>query len=192
MLVSHAPASPRHATRHWGDAARRTAGAALVLLVACGRDEPSPATTGDGAPAGSVADAAPVAAPPPAPSDTACPMRGLWRGCSVVQRLERSGFAVRPVEDSARQEGLAIAGSVWRVGAAAELQLFLYADTLAARREADAVREQVDDARPVAVRGMRRAPTVIHSLNLVALFFNNDDHQLERVQLALTAGLPAV
>jgi hypothetical protein len=161
-----------------------------ALLVACGgRDEPSPAN-GAAAPR-ALADSAPepAAADAPASADAAsCPMRGLWRRCSVAERLERSGFAVRPLPDTVRQPGLAIAGSVMRIGAA-ELQLFLFADTADARRQAAAV--VADDARPAVVRGIRRPPAVIHSLNLVALFFNNDDHQLERVQLALTAGLPA-
>ena len=161
-----------------------------VLPTACGgRDDAPPPEDGAAAPR-ALADSGPtrVAAGAPAPADSACPMRGLWRRCSVAERLERSGFAVRPLPDSIRQPGLAIAGSAMRIGAA-ELQLFLFADTADARRQAAAV--VADDARPAVVRGIRRPPAVIHSLNLVALFFNNDDHQLERVQLALTAGLPA-
>ena len=168
----------------------------LAALVACGGDappadapsarpleEPAGATTpaAQGAPAGAMAIADSAGA-----SDD-CPMRGLWRRCAVVERLERSGFGVEVVPDTVRQPGLSIAGSVLRLGAS-ELQLFLYADSADARREAAGVRP--DDAEPAAVRGIRRAPAVIHSMNLVALYFNNDDHRLERVQLAITAGLP--
>ena len=110
------------------------------------------------------------------------------RTCSVIERLKRSGLGTEPLADSVRQPGLTIAGSAYRVGDG-ELQLFLYADTAHARREAAAVRP--DDAEPSATGGILRPPAVIRSLNLVALLFNNNDRQLERVQLAITAGLPA-
>jgi hypothetical protein len=181
------------ASAHSGAGRAARIGALLValppLLVACGGRDDAPPDDDTAAPR-ALADSAPTAAAPgaPAAADTSCPMHGLWRRCSVVERLERSGYAVTALPDTVRQPGVAIAGSALRLGAA-ELQLFLFADTADARRQAAAVRP--NDARPHAARGIRRPPAVIHSLNLVALLFNNDDHQLERVQLALTAGLPA-
>lgn len=124
----------------------------------------------------------------PAAADSACPMSGLWRRCSVRERLERSGFVVIPASDSVGQPGLGIPGTAYRLGSA-ELQLFLYADSADARRQESAL--DAAGARPVDVSGVLRAPAVIRSNNLLALLFNNNDRQLERVQLALTAGLPA-
>ena len=175
--------------------ALRLAPLAFAALAACGGEEAPPADAPAARPLDAAAPAAPGAAAGGATAaDTAgggapddCPMRGRWRQCAVVERLERSGFGVELVPDTVRQPGLSIPGSVLRLGAT-ELQLFLYADSADARREAAAVRPA--DAEPVAVRGIRRAPAVIHSANLVALYFNNDDHRLERVQLAITAGLP--
>lgn len=117
-----------------------------------------------------------------------CPMTGIWHSCSVIERLTRAGLGTEAIADSVRQPGLTIAGTAYRMGDG-ELQLFLYADSADARREAATVRR--DDAEPAAVGGILRPPAVIHSLNLVALFFNNNDRQLERVELAITAGLPA-
>lgn len=119
-----------------------------------------------------------------------CPMVGLWRTCSVIERLSRAGLGAQLVADSVRQPGLTISGAAYHVGGG-ELQLFLYADTADARREAARIQERRDDAEPAATGGILRPPAVIPSLNLVALYFNNNDRQLERIQLAITAGLPA-
>ncbi len=115
-------------------------------------------------------------------------MTGLWRQCNVEERLERSGFVVRPANDSVGQPGLLITGTAVRLGRA-ELQLYFYADSADAHRQADAL--DVSAARPAAATDVLREPRLIRSNNLLALFFNNNDRQLERVELALTAGLPA-
>ena len=184
----------RAAARH--ALALRAAPLLVAALVACGGGDAPPADAPGARPLEEPAAAAPSVPDAPAGgaagADSAggaddCPMRGLWRQCAVVERLERSGFGVEVVPDTVRQPGLSIPGSVLRLGAT-ELQLFLYADSADARREAALARPA--DAEPAAVRGIRRAPAVIHSTNLVALYFNNDDHRLERVQLAITAGLP--
>ncbi len=116
-----------------------------------------------------------------------CPMTGLWRQCNVEKRLERSGFVIRPGSDSVAQPGLLITGTVVRLGRA-ELQLYFYADSADAHRQADAL--DVGAARPADATDVLREPRLIRSNNLLALFFNNNDRQLERVELALTAGLP--
>jgi hypothetical protein len=192
--MSHRPAPPRPAARR-----RARRGLALLLVVvqpigaACGgdrRDEavegppPRPLAEAPASPTRDTGDTPAVAAG----TKDDCPMVGLWRRCSVEERLERSGFGLRALPAEVRQPGLAIAGHAYRLGDA-ELQLFLYADTAAARREAAAV--DPDEAEPSDARGILRPPAVIHSANLVALLFNNNDRQKERVELALTAGLPA-
>lgn len=164
-------------------------------LVACG-GESSPERPTDSVPPATVEPSAagtPAAGPAATPGPIAaagdeCPMYGAWQPCSVVERLERAGFGLTPLPGSVRQPGIGTAGAAYRLGAA-ELQLFLFADSADARRAAASL--DADDAEPAATRGIRRAPAVIRSANLVALLFNNNDRQLERVQLALTAGLPA-
>lgn len=180
-------------------ATRHLAASAVValLLGACGGERGSAADTAvpralDDRPAAAAPDtlAADTAAATGAPAGAdsgACPMVGAWRQCSVVERLERAGFGPMLVEGEARQPSLAIPGSVYRLGSA-ELQLYLYADSAGAARQAASV--DAAEAEPADARGIRRAPLVIHSQNLVALLFDNNDRLRERVQLALTAGLP--
>ncbi|HEU4630170.1 MAG TPA: hypothetical protein VFS08_10530 [Gemmatimonadaceae bacterium] len=175
-------------------AARRHATLALLFLAACdgsgdaGERQPPARPLVEPPPAADTATTGAAAASTTVGADAApCPMAGLWRTCSAIERLSRAGFGARLVADSIRQPGLTIAGRAYQVGGG-ELQLFLYADTADARREAATARP--DDAEPAATSGILRPPAVIHSLNLVALYFVNNDHQLERVQLAITAGLP--
>lgn len=148
-------------------------------------------TAGGGAhvaPAPAVGDAvAGGAAAALALPDSACPLYGEWHLCSVADRLERSGFVLRPVEETVAQPGLAIQGSAYLMGRA-EIQLYLYADSVRAR-VAEGVLD-VKKSRPARAEGILRPPTVIRSNNLLALLFNNNDRQLERVQLSLAGGLP--
>lgn len=119
--------------------------------------------------------------------DGSCPLYGQWQLCSVADRLERSGFVLRPVEGLVGQPGLELQGSAYLLGRA-EIQLYLYADSAGA---ADAERAvDVGKARPAEATGILRPPAAIRSNNLLALVFNNNDRQLERVQLALAGGLP--
>ena len=106
----------------------------------------------------------------------------------MVRRLESAGLGPVPLDGAVRQPGISVEGSVIRLGRG-ELQIFLYADSLRARSDAERVAPR--DAEPARTRGILRPPAVIRSGNLVALLFNNNDRQLERVQLAITAGLPA-
>lgn len=123
-----------------------------------------------------------------ASADAPCAMFGLWQPCNVIRRLESAGLGPVPLDGAVRQPGISIEGSALRLGRG-ELQIFLYADSASAVAEAGRVDPR--DAEPARAQGIRRPPTVIRSANLVALLFNNNDRQLERVQLALTAGLPA-
>jgi len=143
----------------------------------CGRDET--ARRADSAPA------APPAAS--APGDTSCRKSGSWQLCSVRDRLESAGLS--PVErDSVRQPFLSVPGAAYAVGGG-ELQVYLYPDSLARQRDFadyDTARVQPADssAQP------RALATLITSNNLAAILLSDSETQIERVQLALTAGLP--
>ena len=119
--------------------------------------------------------------------DGSCPLYGAWQLCSVADRLERAGFVLRPVEGTVSQPGLDREGVAYLLGSA-ELQLYVYADSVGATAAED--RLDVREARPAEATGIRRPPRAIRSNNLLALMFNNNDRQLERVQLALAGGLP--
>ena len=169
-----------------------------ALLASCGGADAPPAQAGAARPlagdvpavppAGSATTDAAATGGARAPAADACPMTGLWHSCSVQERLERAGFVLVPVRDSVGQRGLDIPGAAYRIGSA-ELQLYLYADSVDAI--AQAARLNRDDAEAASVQGILRPPALIRSNNLVALLFGNNDRQRERVQLALTAGLPA-
>jgi hypothetical protein len=160
-------------------AATPLAGVALAagaLSAACGGGE---RRTADSA----------TAAPPPrvATNDSTCPKSGQWRLCSVRDRLESAGLVPLP-RDSVRQPFLEVPGAAYGVGAD-ELQIYLYADSAARLRDFadfDTLRVQPADT------AERRAahPTLITSNNLAAILLSDSETQIERIQLALTAGLP--
>jgi hypothetical protein len=142
-----------------------------------------PAVAGRGADSSS-ADAAGG----PAPGDD-CPMAGSWQRCSVEKRLERAGLAVRRDSTQVRHDFLDVPGDVYRLGRG-ELQVFLYPS--AAERQRDWA--GIDSAR-VAPEGKfiswPTPPTLIVSENLAAILLSLNGRLIDRVQLALTAGLPA-
>jgi hypothetical protein len=88
-----------------------------------------------------------------------------------------------------RQPFLNVPGAAYAVGGG-ELQVYLYPDSAARQRDVadfDTARVQPADssAQPPA-----RA-TLITSNNMAAILLSDSETQIERVQLALTAGLPA-
>jgi len=90
--------------------------------------------------------------------------------------------------DSVRQPFLSVPGAVYAVGAG-ELQVYLYPDSTARRRDfanVDTVRVQPAGS---AV-AWRATPTLMVSNNLAAILLSDSETQIERVRLALTAGLP--
>lgn len=159
---------------------------ALPILIALGcggkREQPAAATGASGA--ASPGGAAPAAAV----TGAACPATGLWTECAVFQRLDRAGLAPRRDSSSAAEPPLAIAGTRLRIGNS-ELEIYIYPDAKARERdEAKLERTKyVDYASPVT---MQAQPTLIRSVNLIAILHSRNDHQRERVADALTAGPP--
>ena len=106
----------------------------------------------------------------------------------MFQRLDRAGLAPRRDSSPASEAPLSIAGSAMRIGNS-DLEIYIYPDTVArARDEAKLDRTKyVDYASPVT---MQAQPTLIRSVNLIAILHSRNDHQRERVADALTAGPP--
>ena len=151
-----------------------------VALIACGPAEKK------GQPP-RVGSASPSAYSGPAPLPT-CPGTGHWEACTVFDRLERAGLAPQR-GDTVRFAFLKIAGQTWRIGAAT-IHVFRYRDSL--ERHVDFVALDSLHARPRGdtLTTWPGTPTVLVNDNLLAILLSDNDHQIERVSLALTAGPP--
>jgi len=161
---------------------RRALVLVAVAAIGCGgRDAPrdSAATSS----AGTVSASAPTSA-------GKCPHSGLWSLCGVRERLDHAGLVPLPPADSVvRRAFFATPGVRYALGPA-ELEVFVYPDAAAAARDVAAL-----DTVTVAPRGQRAdwpsPPTFIRSANLIAILLTPNERQIERVQLALTAGPPS-
>lgn len=154
----------------------------LALMAACG---------------GEAEKSAPPPPPPPVavdtpraplPGDSICPRDGIWRPCALVDRISRAGVGIRELEDSLQAAPLAVPGLRYRVGRQDTLTVFYYADSIASKRDfALAPRRASESA------GRHQWPasaTFIWNGNLIAVFQSTDARQIERIELAITAGAP--
>jgi hypothetical protein len=71
----------------------------------------------------------------------------------------------------------------------ADVELYLYPDARARERE-EALLERGKYVEYDAPLSMRPLPTLIRSVNLIAILHSRNDHQRERVADAITAGPP--
>ncbi len=161
-------------------AARRSVAAftTLATLAACGRVAPKAAPAVDPA----IAATAPVV-------PGSCPHTGAWSLCAVRERLDHAGLVALPAPDSiVRRPFFAASGVVYALGQA-QLEVYVYADSARLARDVAAM-----DTVAVAGRGQKgdwpAPPTFIRSSNLLAVLLTANERQIERVQLALTAGPP--
>lgn len=121
-------------------------------------------------------------APPP------CVSAGAWQACSVEKRLTDAGF-VPQKQDAPAADLFPVQGTEYTLGPA---RLHVYVFPSAAEREAAVA---TIDTVAIARRGTPAqwgAPAwLITSNNLVAVLVSDNARLVERVQLALTAGLPS-
>lgn len=107
----------------------------------------------------------------------------------MIERLDRAGLAPRvDSTTTASEPPLTSTGFLVRVGRS-ELEVYVYPD--AAARSRDVAR--VDTTRYLGYTeavSMQQLPTLIQSVNLVAILHSRNDQQRERVGDALTAGPP--
>lgn len=182
--------------------ARSAAAIALVaislLAASCKSEQSSPADS-TRAPAASAASASPAttsaaavtpdsAAAARVAAANACVSEGAWQACSIERRLSDAGFV--PVRKGATPPGLfTVAGTAYALGPA-ELRVYLFAS--AKERElAVAGIDTVAVARRGATATWPVPPTLITSNNLVAIVLSDNSRLVERVQNAITAGLPS-
>jgi hypothetical protein len=117
-----------------------------------------------------------------------CPANGLWSSCAVVERLDRAGLAPRVDSASTTEPPLASRGTLVHIGRS-ELELYLYPDASSRERE----QAKLDRKKYLAADapiGMESRPTLIESVNLIAILHSRNDHQRERVSDAIGAGPP--
>ena len=156
-----------------------------VVMHGCSRGGESDAA-GRGS-AAAPGTSAPVATQ--ASSDTTCRKTGLWSACSFEDRLEDAGFVPLKEPEPVRREYLSVAGTSYRLGAD-RLIAFIYSSAEA--RELETARLDTATAAPTGVRSSwDGVPVLIISNNMLAILLSRNERQIERVQLALTAGLPA-
>ena len=181
-----------------GRVARATAGRTVTgwtvgaaCLLACGgrSDASRTPSGGDATPSASLSGGRPAAAPTPDASH--CPHDGRWRLCSVAVRLDKAGLA--PVADTAgpgeRVPFFSVPGRRFRLGRG-ELRAYVYADSAALARDVAAI----DTVRVAPRNGTFTWPapaTLIQTGNLLAVLLTANEHQIERVQLALGGGAPS-
>ena len=156
------------------------------MLLACGGDKSVPEAAKPKAPDVIAAESTLAAAPP---RGATCPAYGLWRACSVEDRIARAGLAVKRRDEGVRHDFMHVEGLVWETSRA-EVQVFLYASEADRKRDTDQL-----DTVTVAPRGRRiiwgRPATLVTSGNLAAVILSLNERQAERIALALGAGLPA-
>lgn len=159
--------------------------ALLTLLSAC--SEPAAREPEGAAPPASATGFPASSAPGAKP---ACALEGDWTPCAVEERLLRAGVVAERQPTPARHPFFAVEGAVYQIGTPDhELQVFLYPSTAARVRDTDAL-----DSATVSPRGTRviwkAPPTLVTSNNLAAVILSLNDRTVERLALALSAGLP--
>jgi hypothetical protein len=185
----------RRAFRRWLGSSRGVRCWVAVVLVACQRqatDRPdSAASSATGAAAAASAGSARPADTPRAPAASAaaptCVSEGEWQQCSIEKRLTDAGYV--PINKGPSPTGVfPVAGTTYALGSA---QLHAYVFKSAKEREqAMSAIDTVTVSRNGSAAPWPVRPTLITSNNLAAVLVSDNGQLIERVQLALTAGLP--
>ena len=117
----------------------------------------------------------------------ACVSEGEWQSCSIEKRLTDAGFV--PINKGPAPNGVfAVAGTSYALGAA-QLHVYIF-KSAKAREQAVAAIDTTTVSRRGSTATWPLPPTLITSNNLVAVLVSDNARLIERVQLAITAGLP--
>lgn len=117
-------------------------------------------------------------------------MEGDWTPCAIEDRLTRSGVVFTKKPDAVTLPFFSVTGTTYEIGNPEhEVQVFLYPS--AAARERDTAALDSVSASPKGTRhAWRTPPTLVTSNNLAAVILSLNDRTVERLALALGAGLP--
>jgi hypothetical protein len=159
------------------DSARDSVATATPPAVASAGDTPGARAASDSSPAGSSAG-----------GTADCVSEGTWQRCSIEKRLTDAGFV--PVAKGPPTAPLfPVDGTEYALGPA-ELHVYVF-PSADARARAVAGIDTVAITRPGTPAAWGAPAWLITSNNLVAVLVSDNGRLVERVQLALTAGLPA-
>lgn len=127
-------------------------------------------------------------APTAAATTPACVSEGQWQQCSVEKRLTDAGYV--PIKKGVSPTGVfPVPGTTYALGPAA-LHVYVF-KSANAREQAMSAIDTVMVARKGSTAPWPTRPTLITSNNLAAVLESDNGQLIERVQLAITAGLPA-
>jgi hypothetical protein len=119
----------------------------------------------------------------------ACPRDGLWHTCSIERRLQMSGLRAIPIDTATTIPGLSPPALTWQVGRQ-QMRAVLFATAAEAEQAVAALDPVKGTPRADPTASWPGRVTLVHSANLVALYFGGSDRQVERVVNALSAGAP--
>ena len=122
-------------------------------------------------------------------TQSACPPDGLWKECSLVERLMQAGLVVRRDSTPAKEPGIPIAGVSYHIGSLASLEVFYFPDS-AARRAAVAKMDTTPFVHYDQPQSMKGERSLIQNANVLALLDSRRDESRERIGDAITAGAP--
>lgn len=127
---------------------------------------------------------------PPSPSDSACPRDGRWKPCHLEDRINKAGMGIKVI-DTIAVPYFTERGTRYRIGKTAKLVAFYFPDSLAgAAATADLDRLHLTPPGDTLGAWPSAPYEAIRSVNLIAVLFEVNDTQAERVRLAITAGAP--
>lgn len=160
---------------------------ALTLATACGGGGAADGGAA-GADTGAAAAGVTPGATPPGVTVDSCPRFGAWQACSVEKRLRDAGFVVTRRPEPPTSRIVPVDGIAYGLGPS-ELAVWLF-PTSAERERASAGIDAATAQPTGAFERWPRPATLIVSNNLLAVLQSENERTIERVQLALTAGLP--
>jgi hypothetical protein len=160
----------------------------VALTLGCSKEPAPESVAAKAESAKAVVDSSAALAATPAPG-AACPEYGLWRACSVEDRIARAGLAVNRREKGVKHDFMRVEGLVWETSRA-EVQVFLYPSEAERKRDTDML-DTVSVSPPGKRVYWRWPATLVTSGNMAAIILSLNGRQSERIALALGAGLPA-
>ncbi len=156
-----------------------------IGVAACATKEPD-AASGTSA----VSVAPPPIMRPATPDNSACPRDGTWKPCALEDRISKAGMVAK-VLDSVRVPFLKAPGVRYRIGKEARMVVFFLPDSAAGVKAIDGLDPLRLTPRGDSLGAWPAPPReVIRSANLIAVLFDVNATQAERVRLAITAGAP--
>lgn len=162
-------------------------GALMFVAVACDRSASRAAADSAAVAVTGATDTAAPAESGVLPVDD-CPLSGAWQQCKVEKRLEQSGLVPVLLPAAAHEPVTSVPALVYQLGRA-ELHVWILPDSGA--RAAEQARLDPATSQPSgSLRRWGRPAVLIASNNLLAVLLSENERTTERIQLALTAGLP--